>query len=53
MSFGYFCHFSPKLKPFESGSLWFQFYCHFGQKMKSSHIYLIKSCYFVIFRRGI
>ncbi|MFS7952938.1 hypothetical protein Hanom_Chr07g00612801 [Helianthus anomalus] len=30
--FGHFCHFSPKLKFFASGSLWFQFYCHFGPK---------------------
>ncbi|MFS7987980.1 hypothetical protein Hanom_Chr11g01029171 [Helianthus anomalus] len=35
LRFGYFCHFSLKLKPFASGSLWFQFYCHFGPKMKS------------------
>ncbi|MFS8006927.1 hypothetical protein Hanom_Chr14g01254961 [Helianthus anomalus] len=42
--FGQFCHFSPKLKLFASGSLWFQFYCHFGPKMKSDHICLIKSC---------
>ncbi|KAJ0887450.1 hypothetical protein HanRHA438_Chr09g0390951 [Helianthus annuus] len=34
------------------GFLWFQFYCHFGPKVKSSHIYLIKSCYFVLFHRG-
>ncbi|MFS8003475.1 hypothetical protein Hanom_Chr13g01214431 [Helianthus anomalus] len=47
--FGYFCHFSSELKPFASGSLWFQFYCHFGQKMKSGHICLIKSCNIVIF----
>ncbi|MFS8022987.1 hypothetical protein Hanom_Chr16g01446041 [Helianthus anomalus] len=50
--FGHFCHFRPKLKPFASGSLWFQFYCHFGPKMKSGHICLIKSCNFVIFFRG-
>ncbi|MFS7950881.1 hypothetical protein Hanom_Chr07g00588381 [Helianthus anomalus] len=50
--FGHFCHFSPKLKPFASGSLWFQFYCHFGSKMKSGHICFLKSCYFVIFFRG-
>ncbi|MFS7898954.1 hypothetical protein Hanom_Chr12g01171341 [Helianthus anomalus] len=35
LRFGYFCHFSPKLKPFASGSLWFQFYCHFDPKVKS------------------
>ncbi|MFS7902312.1 hypothetical protein Hanom_Chr01g00009871 [Helianthus anomalus] len=50
--FGPFCQFNPKLKLFASGSLWFQFYCHFGAKMKSGHISFIKSCYFVIFRRG-
>ncbi|MFS7946807.1 hypothetical protein Hanom_Chr06g00540621 [Helianthus anomalus] len=50
--FGHFCHFSPKIKLFVSRSLWFQFYCHFGPKMKSGHICLIKSCYFVLFRRG-
>ncbi|MFS8029854.1 hypothetical protein Hanom_Chr17g01527211 [Helianthus anomalus] len=52
MWFGQFYYFSPKLKLFASGSLWFQFYCHFGPKKKSVHICLIKSCYFVIFRRG-
>ncbi|MFS7979553.1 hypothetical protein Hanom_Chr10g00929071 [Helianthus anomalus] len=52
LRFGHFCHFSPKLNPFASGSLWFQFYCHFGPKMKSGHICLIKSCNFVIFLRG-
>ncbi|MFS8026543.1 hypothetical protein Hanom_Chr16g01487961 [Helianthus anomalus] len=52
MRFTQFCHFSSKLKPFASGFLWFKFYCHFGPKVKSSHIYLIKSCYFVIFLRG-
>ncbi|MFS7984836.1 hypothetical protein Hanom_Chr11g00991331 [Helianthus anomalus] len=52
MWFGPFCHFSPKLKLFASGSPWFQFYCHFGPKMKSGHICLIKSCYFVIIRRS-
>ncbi|MFS8028638.1 hypothetical protein Hanom_Chr16g01512831 [Helianthus anomalus] len=50
--FGYFCHFSLKLKPFVSGSPWFQFYCHFGPKMKSGHTCLIKSCNFVILRKG-
>ncbi|MFS8032446.1 hypothetical protein Hanom_Chr17g01557881 [Helianthus anomalus] len=50
--FGHFCHFSPKLKLFASGSLWFQFCCHFGPKMKSGHICLIKFCYFVLFRKG-
>ncbi|MFS8022833.1 hypothetical protein Hanom_Chr16g01444131 [Helianthus anomalus] len=50
--FGHFCHFSSKLKFFKSGSMWFYFYCHFGPKMKSSDIWLIKSCYFVIFLKG-
>ncbi|MFS8017028.1 hypothetical protein Hanom_Chr15g01375451 [Helianthus anomalus] len=50
--FGYFCHFSPKLKPFASGSLWYQFYCHFGPKIKLVHICLIKSCNFVLFLKG-
>ncbi|MFS8029855.1 hypothetical protein Hanom_Chr17g01527221 [Helianthus anomalus] len=52
LRFCYFCHFSTKLKPFASGSLWFRFYCHFGPKMKSGHTCLIKSCNFVIFLRG-
>ncbi|MFS8004012.1 hypothetical protein Hanom_Chr13g01220611 [Helianthus anomalus] len=52
LRFDHFCHFSLKLKPFVSGSLWFQFYCHFGPKVKSDHIYLIKLCYFVLFHRG-
>ncbi|MFS7994247.1 hypothetical protein Hanom_Chr12g01103601 [Helianthus anomalus] len=51
MRFDHFYHFSQKLKPFASGSLWFQFYYHFGPKVKSGHIYLIKSCYFVFFLR--
>ncbi|MFS7916891.1 hypothetical protein Hanom_Chr03g00182701 [Helianthus anomalus] len=50
--FGHFCYFSSKFKLFASRFLWFQFYCHFGQKIKSSHICLIKSCYFVLFHRG-
>ncbi|MFS8022986.1 hypothetical protein Hanom_Chr16g01446031 [Helianthus anomalus] len=50
--FGHFCHFSTKFKLFASGTLWFQFCCHFGPKMKLGHICLIKSCYFVLFRRG-
>ncbi|MFS7926488.1 hypothetical protein Hanom_Chr04g00297641 [Helianthus anomalus] len=52
LRFGHFCHFSPKLKPFTTGSLWFQFYCHFGPKVKSGHICVIKSCYLVFFLRG-
>ncbi|MFS7979586.1 putative alpha-L-fucosidase [Helianthus anomalus] len=46
LRFGYFCHFSPKLKPFASGSLWFQHYCHFGPKVNPCRICLRKSCYF-------
>ncbi|MFS7959865.1 hypothetical protein Hanom_Chr08g00696151 [Helianthus anomalus] len=52
LRFDHFSHFSPKLKPFASGSLWFQFYCYFGPKMKSGHICLIKPCNFVIFLMG-
>ncbi|MFS7943518.1 hypothetical protein Hanom_Chr06g00501201 [Helianthus anomalus] len=33
LRFGQFCHFSPNLKPFASGYLWFQFCCHFGPKI--------------------
>ncbi|MFS7955673.1 hypothetical protein Hanom_Chr07g00645401 [Helianthus anomalus] len=33
LRFGHFCHFSPNLKPFASGSLWFHFNCHFGPKI--------------------
>ncbi|MFS7928690.1 hypothetical protein Hanom_Chr04g00323711 [Helianthus anomalus] len=51
LRFDRFCHFSPKLKPFKSGSLWFHFYCHFGPKMKTANIWLIKSCYFILFPR--
>ncbi|KAJ0950066.1 hypothetical protein HanRHA438_Chr01g0045311 [Helianthus annuus] len=39
LRFVHFCHFSPKLKPFESGSLWFQFCCHFHPKSKSGQIF--------------
>ncbi|MFS8015829.1 hypothetical protein Hanom_Chr15g01361291 [Helianthus anomalus] len=52
LRFGYFCHFSPKLKPFASESLWFQFYCHFGPKKKSGHTCLIKSYNFVTLLMG-
>ncbi|MFS7895512.1 hypothetical protein Hanom_Chr16g01500151 [Helianthus anomalus] len=52
LGFGYFYHFSPKLKSFASGSLWFQFYCHFGPKMKAGHTCLTKFCNFFIFLRG-
>ncbi|MFS7907580.1 hypothetical protein Hanom_Chr01g00073001 [Helianthus anomalus] len=51
MRFDHFCHFGLKLKPFKYKSLWFNFYCHFGPKMQSIDIWLIKSCYFVIFLR--
>ncbi|MFS8005759.1 putative translocase [Helianthus anomalus] len=39
LRFGHFCYFSPKLKPFESGSLGFQFCCHFHPKSKSGQIF--------------
>ncbi|MFS7968759.1 hypothetical protein Hanom_Chr09g00801301 [Helianthus anomalus] len=52
LRFDHVCHFSPKLKPFKSGSLWFHFYCHFGQKVNSTDICLIKLCYFLIFPGG-
>ncbi|MFS7918422.1 hypothetical protein Hanom_Chr03g00200821 [Helianthus anomalus] len=52
LRFGNLCHFSLKLKPFASGSPWFQLYCHFDPKVKSGHIFLIKSCYFILFLRG-
>ncbi|MFS7889002.1 hypothetical protein Hanom_Chr00s000003g01601631 [Helianthus anomalus] len=45
LRFGYFCDFSPKLKPFESGSLWFQFYCHFHPKAKSDQISKLSSIF--------
>ncbi|MFS7999880.1 hypothetical protein Hanom_Chr12g01171821 [Helianthus anomalus] len=38
LRFGQFCHISPNLKPFASGSLWFRFYCHFGPNLKSGQI---------------
>ncbi|MFS7908609.1 hypothetical protein Hanom_Chr01g00085151 [Helianthus anomalus] len=34
LRFGQFCHFSPNLKLFISGSTWFHFCCHFGPKIK-------------------
>ncbi|KAF5795946.1 hypothetical protein HanXRQr2_Chr08g0345611 [Helianthus annuus] len=49
--FGQFCHFSPNLKVFVSGSLWFYFYCHFGPKVKSCQIPLIKPSTFVLFHK--
>ncbi|MFS8006012.1 hypothetical protein Hanom_Chr13g01244231 [Helianthus anomalus] len=45
----HFCHFSPKLKPFESGSLWFQFCCHFHPKSKSGQIFQLTSIFFFFF----
>ncbi|MFS7951615.1 hypothetical protein Hanom_Chr07g00597201 [Helianthus anomalus] len=47
--FGYFCHFSSKLKHFESGSLCFQFCCYFHPKVKSSQIFQLTSNLFVFF----
>ncbi|MFS7929825.1 hypothetical protein Hanom_Chr04g00336971 [Helianthus anomalus] len=39
LRFGHFYHFSPKLKPFESRSLWFQFCCDFQPKAKPRQIF--------------
>ncbi|MFS7974989.1 hypothetical protein Hanom_Chr10g00875241 [Helianthus anomalus] len=47
--FGHFCHFSLKLKHFESGSLWFQFGCHFHPKSESVQIFQVTSSFFVFF----
>ncbi|MFS7916428.1 hypothetical protein Hanom_Chr02g00177011 [Helianthus anomalus] len=44
-----FCHFSSKLKPFESGSMWFQFYCYFHPKSKSGQIFQLTSSFFCLF----
>ncbi|MFS8000688.1 hypothetical protein Hanom_Chr12g01181311 [Helianthus anomalus] len=49
LRFGHLCHFSPKLKPFEFGSLWFQFCCHFHPKSKSGQIFQLTSIFFVFF----
>ncbi|MFS8017476.1 hypothetical protein Hanom_Chr15g01380851 [Helianthus anomalus] len=49
LGFGHFC---SKFKLFASEYIWFQFYYYFCSKVKSIHIYLIKSCYFIIFLRG-
>ncbi|MFS7981781.1 hypothetical protein Hanom_Chr10g00954991 [Helianthus anomalus] len=47
LGFGHFCHFSPKLKYFESGSMWFRFCSHFHPKAKSGQIFqLIFSFFF-------
>ncbi|MFS7976354.1 hypothetical protein Hanom_Chr10g00891511 [Helianthus anomalus] len=51
--FGQFCHFSPYLKLFKSGSLWFHFYCHFSAKLKNSLFLLLQLVYFVLLCRGI
>ncbi|MFS7918426.1 hypothetical protein Hanom_Chr03g00200891 [Helianthus anomalus] len=37
LRFGNLCHFSLKLKPFASGSPWFQLYCHFDPKVVRSY----------------
>ncbi|MFS7985610.1 hypothetical protein Hanom_Chr11g01000491 [Helianthus anomalus] len=39
---GHFCHFSPNLKLFTSGSMWFAFCFHFSPKLKISHFYCFK-----------
>ncbi|MFS7921609.1 hypothetical protein Hanom_Chr03g00239001 [Helianthus anomalus] len=49
MRFGHFYRFSSKLKPFESGSLWFQFCCHFHSRAKSGQIYQLISDFFLSF----
>ncbi|MFS7932496.1 hypothetical protein Hanom_Chr04g00368531 [Helianthus anomalus] len=49
MRFGHFWHFSPKLKHFTSGSLWFQFCCHFHPKSKSGQIVQSTSSFFFFF----
>ncbi|MFS7945935.1 hypothetical protein Hanom_Chr06g00530051 [Helianthus anomalus] len=50
LRYGHFCHFSSKLKTFESGFMWFQFCCHFHPKSKFNKIFqLIFSFFFVFF----
>ncbi|KAJ0879756.1 hypothetical protein HanRHA438_Chr10g0455181 [Helianthus annuus] len=49
LRFDHFCHFSPKLKPFDSRSLWFQFCCHFHPKSKSCQIFQLTSSFFLFF----
>ncbi|MFS7923446.1 hypothetical protein Hanom_Chr03g00260791 [Helianthus anomalus] len=44
--FSQFCHFSPNLKPFASGFLWFRFCCHFSPKAKSTQISRINPAIF-------
>ncbi|MFS7910378.1 hypothetical protein Hanom_Chr02g00105661 [Helianthus anomalus] len=39
--FGQFCHFSPNLKLFISGSLWFHFCCHFSPKFKLPQFFTV------------
>ncbi|MFS8009647.1 hypothetical protein Hanom_Chr14g01287411 [Helianthus anomalus] len=51
--FGHFCHFSPNLKLFKSGSLWFHFCCHFSPKFKLPPVSLLKAGSFVFLFRGI
>ncbi|MFS7999477.1 hypothetical protein Hanom_Chr12g01166631 [Helianthus anomalus] len=46
LRFGHFCHFSSKLKPFESGSLWFQFCCHFHLKSQYGQIFQLTFSFF-------
>ncbi|MFS7917589.1 hypothetical protein Hanom_Chr03g00190901 [Helianthus anomalus] len=50
--FGQFCHFSPNLKLFNSGSLWFASYFHFSPKLKNSHFLLFQHPFFVFICRG-
>ncbi|MFS7957040.1 hypothetical protein Hanom_Chr07g00661741 [Helianthus anomalus] len=49
MKFDHFWHFSPKLKSFESRSMWFQFCCHFHPKAKTDQIFQLISIFFVFF----
>ncbi|MFS7969617.1 hypothetical protein Hanom_Chr09g00811301 [Helianthus anomalus] len=42
----HFCHFNPKLKHFESKSLWFQFCCHFHPKAKPNQNFQLTSSFF-------
>ncbi|MFS7996796.1 hypothetical protein Hanom_Chr12g01134021 [Helianthus anomalus] len=51
--FGQFCHFSPNLKLFTSGSLWFAFCCHFGPKLKFDQIPQTKTPLFCPYPQGI
>ncbi|MFS8020451.1 hypothetical protein Hanom_Chr16g01415721 [Helianthus anomalus] len=49
LSLGHFCHFSSKMKPFESGSMKFHFLYHFHPKSKLGQNFLLTSTFFVVF----